>query len=442
MKWAIFAVAVLGAYPVGRWLRDRPALQLRTWTLIGFLPFLSALDMALVSYGTRPGDTNGIEVALIDWLALSLLFAHRGPARPLPYRFALTAYLVVAILSVAQAQWTLGAAGYVWKLCRMYLLFAVICREGHDPRVPAALLRGMIFGIVYEGAWAVWQHFGLGLHQVTGSFVHQNTLGLLLNLVVMVPIALILAGQPTGLTVLAPIAALPTCLFTVSRGTLLFFGAGSLLVYLLSALRAYDLRKARIGLIGLVLGLALVPLALSTLGSRSTQEQAESLQLRQRYERAAALMLAEHPLGVGPNHFTIMLVAGGYGERAGVTWSQQVAIVHNVYWLTAAEMGYPGVVALVILFLAPLGTALRYGLWPRRGRRGDVLLGLGAGLAVFYAHSFYEWAWRATAVSYVYWMAVAIVASLARPLRDVARRSTSTVPRALMVPGATHLVRT
>lgn len=417
MKWTIFIVALLASYPVGYWLRDRPALQLRTWSLIGFLPFLSALDMALVSYGTRPGDTNGIEVALIDWLALSLFFAQRGPARPLPYRFALAVYLLVAVVSVTQAQWTLGAFGYVWKLCRMYLLFAVICRSAHDTRVPAALFRGMTFGIVYEGAWAVWQHFGLGIHQVTGTFVHQNTLGLLLNLVVMAAIALILAGPATVLTTLAPIAALPTCFFTVSRGTLLFFGAGSVLVYLASAFRSYSLRKATIGLIGLALVSAAVPLALATLGTRSTAEQAESMRLRQQYVSAASMMLQEHPLGIGPNHFTVMLVAGGYGERAGIDWSQQVAIVHNIYWLTAAEMGYLGVVALVILFSAPLLSALRYGLQWRPDRRGDVLLGLGVGLTVFYAHSFFEWAWRATEVSYVYWMSVAIVATLARQVR-------------------------
>ena len=38
-------------------------------------------------------------------------------------------------------------------------------------------------------------------------------------------------------------------------------------------------------------------------------------------------------------------------ERAGVPWSSAVAIVHNIYWLTAAEIGYFGLVALVLLWL-------------------------------------------------------------------------------------------
>ena len=84
---------------------------------------------------------------------------------------------------------------------------------------------------------------------------------------------------------------------------------------------------------------------------------------RRRLEVAASLMLQEHPLGIGPNCFTSKLLHGGYGDRGGLDWRQRVSIVHNIYLLTAAEMGYAGVVALVVLFLVPLGSALRHGLF-------------------------------------------------------------------------------
>ena len=419
MKWLIFIVAVVASYPVGHWLRDRAALQIRAWTLIGFLPFFSStLDMGLIPFGSRAGDTQGIEVALVDWLALSLLFAQKAPAKPLPYRFALALYFLVAIVSVTQAEWTLGAFGYVWKLGRMFLLFAAICRAGHDQRVPSALLRGLMFGIAYEAAWVVWQHYGLGISQASGTFFHQNSLGMLVNLVVMVPIALILAGRTSLLPWLTLIAAVPISIFTVSRGAILFFGAGSVLVFLVSAVRRYSLRKAKIGLAGIILGLAILPVALAALASRPEEARAESLLVRWRYERAATMMLSDYPLGVGTNHFTTMLLTGGYGDRAGIDWFNRVGIVHNVYWLTAAEMGYAGVFALAILFLAPILSVLRNGLRAGQDRRADVLLGLGVGLVTFYVHSFFEWAWRITEVSYVYWIAVALIATLARQIRE------------------------
>lgn len=417
MKWIAAAFALLAAWPLGAWLRSRPAYRSRAWTLVGLLPFLSAFDLALVSFGDFPGDTHGFELALIDVLALALFFARRGPGAPVPFRLALSGYLLVAAVSVTQAAWPLAAAGYVWKLCRMYFLFAVICRAGDDEQVPAALLRGMLIGVVYEGGLAVWQRFGEDVLQVTGSFAHQNTLGTLVDLVVMVPIAHVVAGGRSRLAALAAASGLLVALLTVSRGALLFFGAGSAAVYLLSALRWSTVRKAIIGFAGLLLLPAFVGAAYLTIGARSAEEQDRSLALRGQYESAAAMMLAEHPLGVGPNHFTLALLTRGYGERAGVHWSQQAAIVHNVYWLTAAEMGYAGVAALLLACGAPLVAAFRYGFAARRDPRGDTLVGLGVGLLVTYGHGLFEWVWRGTEVSYVFWMVVAMVACLAREVR-------------------------
>ena len=419
VKWAIFVFAVLASHPAGRWLRDRPALRLQVWTAVGVLPFLAPLHMALVFFGTRPGDTNGIEVAFIDWLALSLFLAAKPSDRPLPYRFALSLYfLVVVVSSITEARWTVHAIGYAWKLCRMYLLCLAIWRAGgEDERVPEALLRGMTFGLVYEGAVAAWQHFGLGIRPATGSFTHQNTLGMLTNLVVMVPIARILAGPTSLVTKLAPVAAVLGSLFTVSRGTLLFLGVGSALVFVGSLLKQVTPRKAWIGLFGLVVAVAIVPVALTTVESRTAQERGESMEMRELLESAASMMLHEHPLGVGPNHYSVELLLGGYGERAHVGWRMRTAIVHSVYWLTAAELGYAGIVALLVLFATPLRMAFSCGLRRRQGRRGDVLLGLGVGLTTLYGQSFFEWVWRLTEVSYVYFMTVAMIPVLARQLR-------------------------
>jgi O-antigen ligase len=435
VKWIVFIAAVALAYPAGRWLQRHPWFRMHVWTLVGFLPFFSRLDMALVFFGAeRPGDTWGLEVGVLDWLSLSLLLAERGRARPLPYRFALGLYLVVALFSLTQADWTLGAFGYVWRLGRMYLMYSVICRAASDRSVPLALLRGLMFGVLYEGALALWQHYGLGMPRATGTFAHQNTLGIVVNLVMMAPIALVIAGRADKLATLTTIAALPITLFTISRGTILSFAAGVVLVYIGSAFRRWDLRKAKIGLAGLALALVLVPVAVSTLGSRLEGEKVESIRTREQFEDAASLMLKEHPLGVGPNHFTQMLLVGGYGARAGVDWTQRTAIVHNIYLLTAAEMGYPGVIALVILFLSPISSAIRYTLRARQDRRGDLLLGLSVGLATFYIHSFFEWTWRLPEVSYIYWIIVAIAASLARELRDSVP-GTATIPVRQRAPG-------
>jgi O-antigen ligase len=384
---------------------------------MGLLPFLPPFRVALAFFPSTPGDTHGLEtVPLIDGLALCLF----RPAKPgdgaVPYRFALCLYFLVVIVSITEARWPLLVVGYAWTLCRMLLLLLATWRAGRDDgRVVGALLRGMLLGVVYNGGLAAWQHFGEGLLRAQGSFSGWNSLGMALNLVVMVPVARILAGRTSLLTKLALAAAVLGALCSVSRGALLFLGIGVALVWLGSAMQEFTSRKAWFGLCGLLLAAIAIPIALSKVGSRAEEERQESMMERQLLENAASMMLREHPLGVGASHYTPELLLGGYGRRVGLGWREWVAIVHNVYWLTAAELGYLGVVALLALFLAPLRIALR-----RRppGPRGDVLLGLGVGLLVFSVHSCFEWVWRLSEISYLYFMTIALVAVVARPARQ------------------------
>ena len=104
MKWALFIGAVLVAYGLGRWLRRSPRWQLHLWVLAGLLPFIPQPGMGIIFDREFPGDSHGIEVALLDILAITLLAATGGVAhRKVPYRALLVAYLLAALLSVTQA---------------------------------------------------------------------------------------------------------------------------------------------------------------------------------------------------------------------------------------------------------------------------------------------------------------------------------------------------
>src|SRR5262249_10250418 len=162
------------------------------------------LDIGIISDRYHPGDAHGIEVALIDLLALALFVSQPRSVRPLPYRVAMTAYLMAVFLAITQAPSTLAAFFYVWKLLRMYFLFVVVVYAGRDREVPPAILQGMMLGTLYEFSLVLWQRYVLGVHQVPGSFAHPNTLGVVLNLVLMAPVAVVLARRTNWLTTLAP----------------------------------------------------------------------------------------------------------------------------------------------------------------------------------------------------------------------------------------------
>jgi O-antigen ligase len=126
------------------------------------------------------------------------------------------------------------------------------------------------------------------------------------------------------------------------------------------------------------------------------------------------MVLSDYPLGVGANTYVTIANAGGYMERAGVTWGGQsrTTYVHNAYWATAAETGYFGVLAFAFLILRITFAAFHCGWRARNDPRGDLLLGLGVCLLVVALHNFYEWIFFLFTIQYLFAIVAGLVASL------------------------------
>lgn len=427
MKWLVL-VGVLGSVlPIAFWLRDRPEIRLKLFTVISFLPFvlsvLTQLDIAVVSWRTWLGYTHGIEVTAIDVLALALLISLPRAEQPLPFRFVFSLYFATVLISILQAKVPLAATFYAWQFLRMFLLFAVIARAcSADARVPIALLKGMAAGLVMQSIVAVWQRYGLGAVQTHGTFVHQNTLGMVSHMVALPLFALLLAGHRRWHTLAAPLSAATVAVLTASRAALGLTAVGLSFVLILSGLRRWTGRKAFITVLGLLLVSSLAPLAVSSFERRFAATPFErDYGEREAFNRAAALMVAENPMGVGANHYVVMAKNHGYSDRAGVIAfeASRNAHVHNAYLLAAAETGYAGLLALLMLMLRPLTVAFVYGWRYRDDLRGDLLLGLGSALLMVYVHSLFEWILFTAQVQYLFVIAVGIVAGCAQQLRAV-----------------------
>ena len=260
----------------------------------------------------------------------------------------------------------------------------------------------------------------LGEFQTVGTFGHQNGLGLVTHFVTFPFFALLLADkQIKWETVVVPIAGVIIALLTVSRATLGLAGLGYAIMYVLSALRKWTPRKGWIAL-GSVLALAaLAPIAIAAFDARFAEYPVSGeYDERAAFETAALSILSDHPLGIGANNYVVVANTGGYNERAKVLPSEGSlgAHVHNVYLLVAAETGYFGVIAFVLLLLQPLAVAFVQG-WRRPGDvRGDVLLGLGVSLFIVYVHSFYEWVFVTYYLQYFFALDLGLIAGLAQQL--------------------------
>jgi len=256
-----------------------------------------------------------------------------------------------------------------------------------------------LVGLCFQACAAVWERFGMGVLQTGGALGHQNLLGLVSHFVVFPWFALLLAGERGWRPILGPLAGLIVDILTVSRATIGLAAAGYGGLFVLSALRRWTPHKA-------------------SFEQRFRTDSTSNYDERAAFEKAAALMLSDHPLGVGANYYVVAANTGGYNYRAGVAAviGSESANVHNIYYLVAAETGYIGLVTLVLMLFQPLLVAFRCG-WRNRGdRRGDLLLGFGTSLFIVYIHSYFEWTLVTFTPQYIFALDTGMVAGIATQL--------------------------
>jgi O-antigen ligase len=325
-------------------------------------------------------------------------------------------YLSVVLLSATQAAVPVATLFYTWQLARVFLVYAVVTKACADERVVPSLLKGMAIGLCFQACVVIWERVGGGAIQATGTFGHQNLLGMVSHFVIFPFFALLLAGERGWWPATAPLAGGVIAAMTASRATVGLVGLGLTVVFALSATRGWTAHKARVALFGAAAIAVLAPLALASLDRRFAADPLLDYDERAQFVSAAAMMLANRPMGIGANNFAVVNNTQGYAERVEIYWKSRSNLVHNIYWLTLAEMGYLGLVALLLLLLRPLTVAFRCG-WRNRGDpRGDLMIGFATSLLIIYIHSYFEWVFFTTHVQYIFAMTAGMIAGLAQEM--------------------------
>ena len=419
MKWVVFALALAAVYPAADWLRRNPKHLTKAWLLFGFLPFAYNPHISPIDWAGWPGYVKGIQITGLDLLAVILYLNLPRPTRPAPFRFVAGFYFLAIALSVFQAQVPMAAVFYPWQLLRVFFVFLVVRRTTGDGRAVQSIVAGMTVALCFEATLAIWQRFGQGILQVPGSLGDKNLLGLASEFAIFTPFALMLAGKRSWQTALAPIAGVIVAVLTTSRAAVGLGALGLVITFIMSALRRWTARKASVLFTGIIFVALMSPVALYSFQKRFSEDPlALEYNERAAFNKAASLILSEHPFGIGANNYVVTANGQGYLTRAKVPWggSQRDAIVHNLFWLTAAESGYLGVMALVLLWARITWVAFRASWQNRHDPRGDLLLGLGITLVIVAIHNEYEWVFMLYPVQYLFAITTGLVAGLAEQL--------------------------
>ena len=136
-----------------------------------------------------------IEVSALDVLALAIYLSLSRGGEPLPFKVAMGFYLAAVLLSAIQATVPFAAIFYVWQLARVFLVYAVVTKACADERVAPSLLKGLAIGLCFEACVVIWDRFHLGVIQASGTFGHQNLLGMVSHFVLFPFFALLIGWR-------------------------------------------------------------------------------------------------------------------------------------------------------------------------------------------------------------------------------------------------------
>jgi O-antigen ligase len=395
------------------WLKSSPDKQKIFWLFMGVGMLLYSLipqfAFTIVGDPVYPGYAKGFEISILDVALASYLLANRGKSTMnIPFKKVMLFYFAVVIISIPGAlNWRAGAF-YAFQLLRMYLVYRAVAIATTDERNYSAFIRGLAIGTLGELLIVLQQRFLGGDIQPDGTFGHQNSLGLVSNLLLIASVGTILAGERSWSRLLIAGPAIMMSAITGSRGVTGFALIGGVLVYFHSLFHSASARKVKIGFIGAIAAAVLIPLAMMQLQARFEQEKQLDIgdeteyDERGAYIRAAGMMLQNYPLGVGANNFTLVANIKGYYEAAGVApvYFSRNGIVHNIYWLTLGELGYPGIVALLALIILPIYKGLSAAIKYRGRKEAEVAGALTVSLAICYIHSAFEWLLLNSAAQY------------------------------------------
>lgn len=443
MKWAALAIMLMAIYPLSLWLRRNPSKALWAWVLLGLMPFLITVAhlvmAAILVDNPNIYHTQGVEFSALDALVIALYFGSRQERYRLPFRIEMILYFTAVACSAFQSFSPRISLYYSWQLLRMFLIYVVVARACVDLRVVKAILLGMAIGLCFQAPVSLGERFGLGMVQAIGTFDHQNILGVVSHCVVFPFFAAFLEGFWGFLPALVIVSGLAVQILTGSRGTIGLAAIGYVETFLVLAFGRFSPRKLSILGVAIVGLFVFVPVAVSSIEHRGTAEIVGSDEARGSLERAASMMLEDHPWGVGANTYIQSANMGGYNSAAHVDFESWAVFVHNSYWLVAVETGYFGLITFVLMLLRPTFVAFVSGFQNRKDQRGQLLLGLGVALFTVQVHGLFEWILMKSIPQYMLAIEFGMVAGLARQLGYRQRQYT---PNTRIAMSSKRLIRT
>lgn len=442
MKWVFIAGLLVMTPLLAAMLRAQPKYLVTAAFALGALPFfvVPSLYVAPISWAAWPGPVKGLEISVVDAVALAVLLATRTRAKtPMSLKIIFGIIAISLTISTIAGFQAMPAIFYAWQVFRTVALFLAAFRLcSAVPKAPLAMLAGAGVGLTYEAIYAAYQ-YSSGDPRPGGNLGHSNFLGLASSMVTFPALALALAGRRTILWSTIVLAGLVLAIVGGSRATLGLFGIGSVLTIFLSLRHRRTSRKMAAAGAAVLLLLIATPFLYSALERRSEADKASSNEERSAMKLAASMMIADYPFGVGGDQYVLVANIHGYSERAGVPWGtgNRSAPVHSTYYLITAELGFLGLIGFLALLANFVVMGFRMLGKPWKDETSELLPGLLASMIIVCVHVSFEWVFMHFVLHYLFAITAAMLVACSVRSKSVAapRRNPGISPLTLAAAG-------
>ncbi len=369
----------------------------------------------LMSMEFYRGPVRGFEITLTDLIALALIISMmlRSGSRIiwLPRFFSLlAAFFLFSIVNVLQSEYQIFGWFAVWQLFRMGLIYWCVINffatEEYSMESVRTLMRSYAVSGVILGAVALKQRYIDGIYRVFVYFDHSNTIPSFVILITCVLLVWSMREErlsvPEHVVTLGGTAGMVFAVFaTSSRAGIVTSVMAVFAGVVISNLHRSGDRARRSSLVILLCMVIGGVMMMETVVHRFLHAPEASEQARDEFEVAAIMMADDHPLGVGINQYSQMLTEEEEYRRHIVVMrtEEQAGVAHHIYLLTAAEMGYAGMVFFIVIS-ALFTLSMVIGGLPMRTMEQRLLAGLAVGFIALFAIGFLEWVIRQSPVLY------------------------------------------
>ena len=432
LKHYIFLAMTFAFIPVASWFGMRFVWAEKILVAGAFFSTSYLVDINILSMEEYRGDTRGFEFGVTDWmiisLALVMLFSPRWrnkrPDFMPPNTVPMALYLLLAILTLFVCYVPVYGAFGLSKILRAFLVYWVAYNYLRTEKDLRFFLLILVAIVSFEFLLVIYQRL-IGIYRAHGTMPHSNTLAIYMNMINMIFLSMVINDKSRGLIRLLYWAALGMgtliVLATFSRGALAVMAVCYMLVVTLSMYDRISLPKLKVLAI---MGLAVLPVIIKV--TPSIIERFESAPVNAELSRhqandAAIAMANSGWLGIGINNYSHAVNNTDFSRYVPLEIDR--GIVHNVYLLHAAEMGWIGLAVFLLLIGRVIWIAVGITIKRENNIVSHIAIGILASMLALWLQSSLEWAFRQTYIVVEYFMLAGFLAALPRVRKKMRARS-------------------